>query len=95
MKVRAHILISGRVQGVFFRMEIRDEASKRNVSGWVRNISGRRVEAIFEGKKENVENLIKFCNIGPPRAKVTKVNVQWEEYKGEFKDFKIRETLIF
>lgn len=95
MKVRAQILISGRVQGVFFRMEIRYEARKRNVNGWVRNTSGGRVEAIFEGKKEDVEKIIEFCSTGPPRAKVSKVDTQWKEYTGEFKDFKIHRTKIF
>ena len=95
MKVRAHILISGRVQGVFFRMETRDEARKRNVTGWVRNTSGSRMEALFEGEREHVEKLVEFCKTGPPRAKVKKVDVQWKEYTGEFESFKIRRTLIF
>jgi acylphosphatase len=95
MKVRAHIFISGRVQGVFFRMETRDEARKRSVTGWVRNTSGGRVEAIFEGEREDVEKMIEFCKSGPPGARVTKIDVQWKEYTGEFKSFKIRRTLIF
>jgi acylphosphatase len=95
MKVRAHMFISGRVQGVFFRMETRDEARKRNVTGWVRNTSGGRVEAIFEGEREDVEKIIEFCKSGPPGARVTKIDVQWKEYTGEFKSLKIRRTLIF
>jgi acylphosphatase len=95
MKVRAHTFVSGRVQGVFFRMETRDKARKRNVTGWVRNTSGGRVEAIFEGEREDVEKMIEFCKSGPPGARVTKVDVQWKEYTGEFKDFKIRRTVIF
>jgi len=95
MKVRAHIFVSGRVQGVFFRVETRYEAMKRNVAGWVRNTSGGRVEAIFEGKREDVEKLIEFCRKGPSGARITKVDVQWEEYSGEFKDFKIRRSVIF
>jgi acylphosphatase len=94
MKVRAHVLISGRVQGVFFRVETRYEAMKRNVSGWVRNTSGGRVEAIFEGERGDVEQLIDFCRRGPTSAQVAKIDVQWEEYSGEFKDFKIRRTAI-
>jgi acylphosphatase len=94
MKVRAHIFVSGRVQGVFFRMETCDEATKRNITGWVRNTSSDRVEAIFEGEKEDVEKLIKFCKSGPPAARVTKIDVQWEEYTGEFKSFKIRRTAV-
>ena len=94
MKVRAHIFVSGRVQGVFFRVETRYEAMKRNVAGWVRNTSGGRVEAIFEGEREDVEKLIDFCRKGPSGARVTKVDLQWEKYSGEFKDFKIRRSAI-
>lgn len=95
MKVRAHIFLKGRVQGVFFRTTTRREAMKENVTGWVRNTTDGRVEAIFEGNKENVENLINFCRHGPTGAKVTKIDVQWEEYRGEFQDFKIRRTSNF
>jgi acylphosphatase len=94
MKVRAHIFVSGRVQGVFFRVETRYEAMKRNVAGWVRNTYGGRVEAIFEGEREDVEKMIDFCRKGPSGARVTKIDVQWEEYSGEFKDFKIRRSVI-
>jgi len=90
MKVRAHIFVSGRVQGVFFRSETEDEANRRNVAGWVRNTSDGRVEAVFEGEKEGVEKVIDFCRRGPPGARVTKVDVQWEDPTGDFKDFKIR-----
>ena len=90
MKVRAHVFVSGRVQGVFFRSETEDEAKRRNVVGWVRNTSDGRVEAVFEGEKEDVEKLIDFCRRGPPGARVTKVDVQWKDYTGEFRDFKIR-----
>ena len=58
MKVRAHIFVSGRVQGVFFRVETRNEATKRSVSGWVRNTSDGKVEAVFEGERENVEKMV-------------------------------------
>lgn len=89
MKVRAHVFVSGRVQGVFFRSETQYEANKRNILGWVRNTSDGRVEAVFEGEKKDVEKLIDFCRRGPPGAKVTRVNVQWENYTGEFRDFRI------
>ena len=90
MKVRAHVFVSGRVQGVFFRVETRYEADRRNVAGWVRNTSDGRVEAVFEGEKEDVEKLIDFCRRGPSGAKVMKVDVRWGDYTGEFRDFKIR-----
>jgi acylphosphatase len=95
MKVRAQVFISGRVQGVFFRSATRYRAKSRNIAGWVRNTSDGRVEAIFEGEKADVEQLIEFCNRGPSGAKVTKVNVNWEKYTGEFRDFQIRRSIIF
>ena len=90
MKVRAHVFVSGRVHGVFFRSEIEYEAVKRNVWGWVRNLPDGRVEAVFEGDKEAVEELVDFCRTGPRGARVSKVEVRWEDYTGEFKGFRIR-----
>ncbi len=90
MKVRAHILIGGRVQGVFFRSETHYEARKSGVKGWVRNLPDGRVEAVFEGEEEAVKAVIEFCKHGPPGARVTSVNLTWETYLGEFKDFAIR-----
>ena len=90
MKVRAHVFVSGRAQGVFFRSETRYEARLRGVKGWVRNLPDGRVEAVFEGEEGAVKELIEFCRRGPPGAKVTKIDVKWEDYTGEFKDFEIR-----
>jgi len=90
MKTRAHVFVSGRVQGVFFRSETRYEAKRRKVVGWVRNTSDGRVEAVFEGEKEDVEKVIDFCRRGPSGARVIKIDVRWEDYIGEFKDFKVR-----
>jgi acylphosphatase len=95
MKVKVHVLISGRVQGVFFRIETRNMAKRKNVFGWVRNNSDGTVEAIFEGAKKDVEKLVEFCRRGPPGARVTNVKVQWEEYTGEFNDFKIQSRHFF
>jgi acylphosphatase len=89
MKVRAHVYVSGRVQGVFFRSEARREANRHNVTGWVRNLPDGRVEAVFEGEKENVERIIEFCGKGPHGATVTKTDVSQESYTGEFKGFTI------
>ena len=88
-KVRAHVFVSGRVQGVFFRYETRQRARRVGVTGWVRNLPDGRVEAVFEGEKEAVEYMVEFCKRGPPAARVEKVDVKWEQYKGEFQDFKI------
>ena len=89
MKVRAHVFVSGRVQGVFFRSEIAYEAKKHRVNGWVRNLPDGRVEAVFEGEQENVQMLVKFCEHGPTGAGVTGVNVMWEPHPKEFADFEI------
>ena len=90
MKARAHVLVGGRVQGVFFRSATQSEAWRWNVKGWVRNLPDGRVEAVFEGEREAVVKLIEFCQRGPPGARVKKVDVSWENYTGEFKDFRIR-----
>jgi acylphosphatase len=90
MIVRAHVFVSGRVQGVFFRFETRRLARRLGVGGWVRNLRNRRVEAVFEGEKENVERMIEFCGRGPSGARVTDVEVRWEEPTGEFEGFNVR-----
>jgi len=90
LKVRAHVYVSGRVQGVFFRSETQDEALRHGLTGWVRNLPDGRLEAVFEGEKDKVDRLIEFCRRGPPSARVSKVDVQWENYTGEFQGFKIR-----
>lgn len=89
MKARAHILVSGRVQGVFFRDHTQRCASSLNLTGWVRNIRYGRVEALAEGDKEKIEVLIIRLKEGPPSAQVDRVDVSWEDHKGEFKDFRI------
>jgi acylphosphatase len=80
-KVRARVYISGMVQGVFFRSETQDEALRRGVTGWVRNLRDGRVEAVFEGEKEKVAQLIEFCRRGPRGARVTRIDVSWEDFK--------------
>jgi acylphosphatase len=89
LKVKVHVIISGRVQGVFFRGKTRNEAKKHSTNGWVRNLADGRVEAVFEGEKENVDKLISFAGIGPSGAKVRDLDIKWMDYKGEFKDFQI------
>jgi acylphosphatase len=83
-------VVSGDVQGVFFRQETKRQAEAHGVSGWVRNRDDRTVEAVFEGEEQNVKALVDFSIRGPPRAIVTNVDVKWEIYTGKFKDFKIR-----
>jgi len=87
--VRAHIVISGYVQGVFFRAHTRDKALELGLKGWVRNRSDGTVEAVFEGEKDKVEEIIRWCHRGPSGARVSRVSVNWEGYRGEFTDFDI------
>lgn len=89
-KVRAYVVVTGQVQGVYFRYATKKEASMRGVKGWVRNRRDGAVEMVFEGEKAKVEELIDFCHRGPPSAKVSSVKVIWEDYTGQFKDFSIR-----
>ena len=94
VKVSAHVFVSGRVQGVFFRVETRREAIKNGVVGWVRNTSDGMVEAVFEGDRINVKKLIDFCRQGPPDAIVKKTVVIWNPYTGVFNEFSIRKTVV-
>lgn len=88
MKVRAHLYISGRVQGVFFRETTRERALEVGVTGWVRNLKNGRVEAVFEGEKEKVDKMIEYCRKGSRLSRVSNVEVKWENPEG-LKDFKI------
>ena len=90
MKARAHVFVSGMVQGVFFRYETRRLAVQFDVCGWVRNLRDGRVEAVFEGDKKSVERLVEFCKSGSSGARVTGLETKWENYKGEFEEFRIR-----
>jgi acylphosphatase len=90
MKTRAHVFITGRVQGVFFRLGTKHNANRYDVKGWVRNLPDMRVEAVFEGEKDAVQTLIDFCKHGPSGAEVTSIDATWETYTGEFASFKIK-----
>jgi acylphosphatase len=89
-KVRTHIFISGRVQGVFFRQETKEKAEELGVFGWVKNLPDGQVEAVFEGEKDKVEQIIKWAQKGPSLAKVNGLDLTWEDFKDEFKKFEIR-----
>ncbi len=87
---RAHVLISGRVQGVFFRAYTQKAAEARGIRGWVMNTRDGRVEAVFEGEKEDIEDMIRWCHQGSPMSHITEVSVDWQEHVGEFRDFSVR-----
>lgn len=87
--IRAHVIIEGIVQGVFFRAHTQAEAQRRRVTGWVRNRHDGAVEAVFEGKKDDVQAVVTWCHTGPPHARVDDVTVTLEEYTGEYSGFSI------
>ena len=82
-KVRAHVVVSGRVQGVFYRAETRARARTRKLGGWVRNRADGSVEAVFEGPRAEVEAMIAWCRRGPHLAQVDAVTVSWEQPIGQ------------
>lgn len=88
-KVRARVMVEGRVQGVFFRAHTQETAALLGLKGWVKNRRDGRVEALFEGDKAKVDEMIHWCHQGPAGARVTNVRVVWEDYGGEFDDFSI------
>ncbi|MCX8030796.1 MAG: acylphosphatase [Thermodesulfovibrionales bacterium] len=90
MKYRAHLIIEGKVQGVFFRAFTKEVADSLGLKGWVRNLPNRKVEAVFEGNKEDIETAISRCYIGPPMSMVINIDIRWEDKVEGFSDFRIR-----
>lgn len=74
---------------MFFRREITYLARQIRVTGWTRNLNDGTVEVVAEGEKEALDKLIQFCRVGPAGARVEQVKVEWEEFKGEFRRFRI------
>ena len=88
-RVRAHVWVSGRVQGVYFRAYAEDEAAFRKIDGWIRNAPDGRVEAVFEGDRPAVDAMITWCHRGSPASQVTDVKVSSEAPQGE-RSFRVR-----
>ena len=84
-----HVIIKGRVQGVWFRASTQEQALANNVTGWVKNTYDGDVEAVFEGDTEDVNRMIRWCHDGPSLAVVTEVEIESCKYTGEFKTFSI------
>ena len=89
---RAHVWLSGRVQGVGFRFAAADAARDRGLAGWVRNLDSGGVEAVFEGPRSRVEDMLRWCHDGPPGAHVRDVRVEWDESPEQLARFEIRST---
>ena len=89
-KKRLRILVSGRVQGVFFRGSTNTKAKELGLTGWVKNLSDGRVEAVFEGEEGAVNKIISWARRGPVFAKVEDLRVIEENYCDEFTSFQIK-----
>jgi acylphosphatase len=87
---RAHVYVSGQVQGVFFRDSTRQKAEQLGLAGWVRNLPDGRVEALFEGPRDRVEEMVRWCEEGPPHAAVENVDIDVEASQEGLTGFEVR-----
>ena len=90
MNICAHVIISGRVQGVFYRASAKEKAEELGLTGWVRNKSDGTVEACFEGEENKVKDMIKWCHQGPRFSKVKNVEVVFKDDLNHYKNFNVR-----
>jgi acylphosphatase len=88
-EIRAHVFVTGRVQGVYYRATTREQAREEGVDGWVKNLDDGRVEAVFEGDRASVEAMVEWCRTGSPRARVDDVDVEYGGPSG-IEGFEIR-----
>ena len=89
LQQRVRLLVSGNVQGVFFRQALKVVAKKNDVLGWVRNLKDRRVEAVFEGDSKSTNSVIEWTRVGPANSRVDDIEVINEEFKNEFSTFDV------
>jgi acylphosphatase len=88
---RVHLIVRGRVQGVFFRAATQREARRLGITGWVKNRADGSVEILAEGEEDSIRELSSWANHGPSAARVDQVDVRWRGYTGEFPEFRIVE----
>lgn len=89
MRRRVHFVVYGLVQGVFYRASTRDEAARRGLTGWVRNLPDGSVECVAEGDEASLQALVAWCHDGPPGAHVERVVEKWSDATGEFDRFRV------
>jgi acylphosphatase len=87
MKIQVHVIISGRVQGVWYRAHTKKKAEALGVTGWVKNTVDGNVEAVFEGNESTLHEMITWCRVGPPFAQVADVKITQKQVGGGFTDF--------
>jgi acylphosphatase len=84
---RAHVYVSGQVQGVFFRDSTREKAEQLGLSGWVKNLPDGRVEALFEGSSDKVREMLRWCEEGPSHAEVEDVDTEFDTVQEDLSGF--------
>ena len=89
MNARVVVVVRGRVQGVAFRHYTCIRARELGITGWVRNLLDGSVEGLIEGDELAVQALVEWCHSGPPAARVERLDIRKEPYRGEFDDFSI------
>jgi acylphosphatase len=89
MKIQVHVIISGRVQGVWYRASTKRKAEELGLTGWVKNTVDGNVEAVFEGDESIVYEMIAWCRVGPPLAQVADVKITRKHVGGEFTGFAV------
>ena len=89
MKIKVHVIISGRVQGVWFRVNTKKKADELDLSGWVKNTEDGKVEAVFEGDEKNIYDMIRWCSKGSTNSKVSKIEIFKKKYIKEYDNFSI------
>ncbi len=87
---RAHVYVSGQVQGVFFRDSAREKAEQLGLNGWVKNLPDGKVEALFEGPSDKVREMVRWCEQGPSHAEVENVDTEFEASEGDLTGFEVR-----
>ncbi|KYK20422.1 acylphosphatase [Thermoplasmatales archaeon SM1-50] len=90
MKIQLHVVISGRVQGVWFRASTKEKADELGLTGWVKNTNDGKVEAMFEGEETKLDKMIDWCWKGPPLAKVSRVEIKQKRHGNQFTDFVVQ-----
>ena len=86
---QVHLIVRGRVQGVFFRASTQREAKRLGLTGWVKNRPDGGVEVLAEGEEDGLKELIGWANRGPSAARVERADARWRSFVGDFSDFRI------
>ena len=89
MDKRVHVVVSGKVQGIFFRSNIKNLADNLGIKGYVKNVENDKLEAVFEGTNEAIEKMLEFCKEGPEEAEISAIVTEEEQLKNEFINFSV------